>query len=159
MRRTPWMVTLVTVGALASVLPEGAHAQAAPGSAYSEAVDGRNPWTAGILEGLLPTLGYNYADSWSDGIVPGIVRLGGAVAMFWGLTETLSREPGDPDAGTGCTKKCSWGFAVMTLGTAWGVVGAVSAAKNWSGGTPEGGVATAMVQGQRGFSVSFRIAF
>ena len=133
-------------------------AQAAHNQDVIFEVDRKSPWTAGILETFIPTLGYGYADSWSDGVLPGLVRLGGAVAMLWGVTETLSHEPGDPDVGEGCGKKCSWGFAAMTVGMIWGVVGAVNAATDHN---TAHGLDFALTPGraQRGVTLGFRIGF
>lgn len=148
---------LVIVTALLPPLVATAEAQLQPTVALTTmAGEPKSAWTAGVLEGLLPTLGYGYAGSWTDGIVPGVVRMGGAVAMLWGVTETLSREPGDPDAGSGCTRKCTWGAVAMTVGWVWGVVGASKTARE----RPEH-PATALARlAPRGrLSLGFRVGF
>lgn len=92
----------------------------------------KSAWTAGILEYLVPTAGYAYADAWTKGIVPGVVRVTGTVALLWAMTDALTGEPGDEpyECGVGC----AYGLVATPVGIVWGVHGAVRAAKAW---TPE----------------------
>jgi len=90
----------------------------------------KSAWTAGILEYVIPTAGYAYADAWSDGIVPGVVRVSGTVALLWAMADALTGEPGDEpyECGAGCV----FGLVATPVGYVWGVTGAVRAAQAWT---------------------------
>ncbi|MDP2957244.1 MAG: hypothetical protein Q8N53_12545 [Longimicrobiales bacterium] len=94
----------------------------------------KSAWTAGILEYVIPTAGYAYADAWTDGLLPGAVRVSGTVALLWAMTDALTGEPGDGEPPYECRTGCVYGIVATAVGCVWGVTGAVRAAKAW---TPE----------------------
>jgi predicted acyltransferase len=94
----------------------------------------KSAWTAGILEYVVPTAGYAYADAWKEGLLPGAVRVSGTVALLWVMTDALTGEPGDGEPPDECRTMCVYGIVATTVGYVWGVTGAVRAAKRW---TPE----------------------
>lgn len=84
---------------------------------------------------MVPTAGYAYADAWTEGLLPGAVRVSGTVALLWTLTDALTGEPGDDEPPDECRTLCVYGLAATAVGYVWGVTGAVKAAERW---TPEG---------------------
>ncbi len=95
----------------------------------------KSAWKAGVLEYVVPTAGYAYADAWTEGLLPGAVRVSGTVALLWVMADALTGEPGDDEPPDECGALCVYGLAATVVGYVWGVTGAVRAAKRW---TPEG---------------------
>ena len=118
--------TLLLVAALAFA-PDALRAQ-------SSGPQGKSALAAGVLEYVVPTAGYAYADAWTQGLLPGAVRVSGLTALLWVMADALTGEPGDDEPPDECRTMCVYGIAATTVGYVWGVTGAVKAAKRW---TPE----------------------
>jgi len=95
----------------------------------------KSAWAAGVLEYVVPTAGYAYADAWKQGLLPGAVRVSGTVALLWVMADALTGEPFDDEPPDECRTLCIYGLAATAVGYVWSVTSAVRAAKRW---TPEG---------------------
>jgi hypothetical protein len=111
----------------------------------------KSAWAAGVLEYVVPTAGYAYADAWTEGLLPGAVRVSGTVALLWVMTDALTGEPGDDEPPDECRTLCVYGIAATAVGYVWGVTGAVRAARRW---TPGG---AGLTMGWNPASSSFRV--
>ena len=121
--------------ATAAVLALAALAAAAPLLRAQELPAARkSAWKAGVLEYVVPTAGYAYADAWTEGLLPGAVRVSGTVALLWVMTDALTGEPGDDEPPDECRTMCVYGIAATAVGYVWGVTGAVRAARRWAPG-------------------------
>jgi len=117
----------------------------------------KSAWTAGIVEYVIPTAGYAYADAWKDGLLPGAVRVSGTVALLWVMADALTGEPGDDEPPDECRTLCVYGIVATTVGYVWGVTGAVRAAKRW---TPErAGFTMGWNPATSSFRVGVRVGF
>ena len=79
----------------------------------------RNPYAAGILEWVIPTLGYAYAGRWSKGLLPTAIRIGGIV-LYTGI---------DHGEGSEWYRDYKTPLIVATVGTVWAVTGAANTAR------------------------------
>ena len=79
--------------------------------------------SAGFLEWIVPMAGYGYTGDWGAGVLPNIVRVGGAVLLI-GALEANDNIYDPVDCGGGC----GVGIVALTAGTVWAIVGAVRAA-------------------------------
>jgi hypothetical protein len=139
------------VGLVASALA------APPLQAQEYGAQRKSAWTAGILECVVPTAGYAYADAWKEGLLPGAVRVSGTVALLWVMIDALTGEPGDAEPPDECRTLCVYGIAATAVGYVWGVTGAVRTAKRW---TPErAGLTMGWDPATSGFQVGVRVAF
>jgi len=102
--------------------------------AQSSVPVGKSALAAGLLEYVVPTAGYAYADAWTDGLLPGAVRVSGTVALLWVMADALTGEPGDEEPPDECRTLCAYGITATAVGYVWGVTGAVKAAKRWTPG-------------------------
>ncbi len=117
----------------------------------------KSAWTAGILEYVVPTAGYAYADAWKQGLLPGAVRVSGTVALLWVMTDALTGEPGDDEPPDECGALCVYGLVATGVGYVWGVTGAVQAARRWA---PEGvGLTMGWDPASSGLRVGVRLGF
>jgi hypothetical protein len=117
----------------------------------------KSAWKAGVLEYVLPTAGYAYADAWKEGLLPGAVRTSGTVALLWVMADALTGEPGDDEPPDECRTLCVYGIAATAVGYVWGVTGAVRAARRW---VPEGaGLTMGWDPATSGLRVGVRVGF
>lgn len=117
----------------------------------------KSAWAAGVLEYVVPTAGYAYADAWTEGLVPGAVRVSGTVALLWVMADALTGEPYDDEPPDECRTLCVYGIAATAVGYVWGVTGAVRAAGRW---TPErAGLTVGWNPALSGLRVGVRVSF
>ena len=128
------VITALTVVALLVGAP--ARAQA-PGEATSTdppaGTDTRSPLLAGVLEWVVPTVGYAYAGAWRRGLVPNSVRVGGLVLAAW----QFNGGTGGADVDR-CPSACVVGLIGAVAGTVWAVAGAArtAASRGQAGSIP-----------------------
>ncbi|MHB1192241.1 MAG: hypothetical protein ACYC6F_04265 [Longimicrobiales bacterium] len=152
-RGAPWTRRATTaalaLAALAAATP--------PLSAQELPAAHKSAWKAGVLEYVVPTVGYAYADAWTEGLLPGAVRTSGTVALLWVMADALTGEPGDDEPPDECRTLCVYGIAATAVGYVWGVTGAVGAAKRW---TPENtGLTMGWDPASSGLRVGVKVGF
>lgn len=81
-------------------------------------VSEKSPVAAGVLEWVLPTLGYGYAGNWTRGIPPALVRITGATLVLsqYGLPGFGEPQP--------CEGECVVGVVMAVGATIWAIVDA-----------------------------------
>lgn len=121
--RSLWVVVLLLV-----FIPASAESQVqnepdpTPASVEGEV----SPFTAGLLEWLIPTAGFGYAGDWNRGLWPNAVRVGGTVLFFASVFGDSNLLSDDWECGTACNV----GLILSAVGGIWAVSGAVSTAKD-----------------------------
>lgn len=81
----------------------------------------KSPVVAGVLEWVVPTVGYAYAGNWLRGVPPALVRIAGLALVF----EQQFVIFGEPPP---CTGQCVLGTAMMIGGTVWAIIDAARTA-------------------------------
>ncbi len=101
------------VGTVLLSAPTGGAAQSVDTVHIAES---RSALLSGVLEWLVPTVGYAYAGDWKGGLLPNTVRIGGTIAYL------------ASDANN-CEAVCTAGLLAGVGGTVWAIVGAAKTAK------------------------------
>ncbi len=124
-----------------------AFALAGPAQAQTQAVDTvyvgshHSPWTAGVVEWVLPSAGFAYAGDWKRGLLPNAIRVASIVTIVAGAE----------DDGDSCGNGCAALGLTVVASTIWAVIGAVNTAHDHNarvreprsfimGPAPQGGV-------------------
>lgn len=148
------LVNAVLVSALLVTGPAWAQATDGTGTGDPPATSrSPNPLVAGVVEWVVPTVGYAYAGDWRKGLVPNTVRVGGLV-LFATQVNSAARSSEEDR----CPSACVAGFILAGVGTVWAVVGAASTASSRAHRNRDVGARISVTPTSvRGMSVGLRV--
>lgn len=89
-------------------------------------VSQKSPVLAGVLEWLVPTVGYAYAGNWARGVPPAAVRITGFILLAADQFTVFGSPPP-------CRTQCIVGATMAIGGTIWSIVDAAATASRENG--------------------------
>lgn len=87
------------------------------------------PIVAMALEAVLPTIGHAYAGDWNKGLLPNIVRVGGAITTIVGSVSCIDDIFEEEDSGCGMLLL---GVLAFTGGGIWAIISANNVAREFN---------------------------
>ena len=118
----------------------------APASVQTAPAD-KSAVLAGVLEWLVPTVGFAYAGDWKRGLPPAAVTLAGVVLFAATFEFHIFSE-------SECNGTCTIGLLMAAGGRIWGIIDAVDTAKDFNRALAQNGLELGLMPGPAGLTLA-----